>query len=182
MKLLLLISSIVILSSCKKGADPNDQNNPVTPAEGSIEYRVNGNLFTIDNTKMLDSEYVTIRKEWSANIPTTRYIINEQKDANNFMAFTILTDSLLLANYHYDSIDQRNNAPTFSFNLGYNGLISSLFFNGDYLDVNISSYKNGRVSGTFTGKATPYSFTYGYGIKNSFVITEGKLNNIPVTY
>jgi len=49
--------------------------------------------------------------------------------------------------------------------------------------VKITSYTNARISGTFSGKFTP---TLGnlpdYSNKGTIIITDGKLNNIPVTY
>ena len=54
-----------------------------------------------------------------------------------------------------------------------------IFFNGDYLDVNISSYKDGQVSGTFAGKLTTIP-EIDYSKRGEILITEGKLNNVPV--
>jgi len=65
------------------------------------------------------------------------------------------------------------------FDISFNGEIGTLSFGGDNFDINISSYKNRQISGTFSGKL---SSTPDYNKRGNLVITEGVFNGIPVIY
>ena|ERR1035437_1003670 len=173
MKKLLYFITCITLFSCSK--DPNTPSG--TNASGSIQYKINGNLVVMDNVDLLTGQYVIFSKQLKGSVLTqTQYTLNAQKGANNFMIMTIITDSLKTINYHYDSL-----SSYLSFIIDYNGQASALLFKNDYFDVNITSYQNARISGTFTAKYTPYSTT-GFGQYGSTLITEGKLNNVQVVY
>lgn len=169
----------IIFFSCSK-----DTNNPspVPSATGSIQYKVNGQLIVIDNVDLLSGQYAIFAKQLKGIIPETRYLLNAQKGINNFIAFTIVTDSLHQMNYHYDSLSVKDIFISFSFTNNSNGQLAGLLFNGDYFDINISSYKNSRVSGTFTAKISPFSTSFDYNKRGSVIISEGVLNNIQMTY
>ena len=109
-------------------------------------------------------------------------MLNAQKGLNDLFTLTLVTDSLNTTNYHYDSVYNYVNAGSFIVTLLASGQQSAFFFDGDYLDVNITSHNNGRISGTFSGKLTPLNGGLDYRSKSSVVITGGKLNNIPVIY
>ena len=168
MKKLLYFITCITLFSCSK--DPNTPSG--TNASGSIQYKINGNLVVMDNVDLLTGQYVIFSKY----LLPTFYVLGAQKGANNRMSAIIVTDSLKTINYHYDSL-----SSYLSFIIDYNGQASALLFKNDYFDVNITSYQNARISGTFTAKYTPYSTT-GFGQYGSTLITEGKLNNVQVVY
>src|SRR4029079_5326099 len=109
----------------------------------------------------------------------TRYLLNAQKKTDNVILTTIVTDSLHEINYHYDSAYNAANAGFFEFTLESQGIVSSLYISGDYIDINITSYKNSRVSGNFTAKVSPLS---DYNTRGTVLITDGVLDNVPVTY
>jgi len=105
-------------------------------------------------------------------------MIEGQKGANNALLFAVTTASLKETSYHYDSTFN----PAFvNFILYYNGQESALLFSSDVFDINISSYKNGHITGTFTGKLTPFSGST-FGERGTTIITEGVINNVSVIY
>lgn len=170
--------------SCSK--DATGPNGSVS-GSGSIEYKVNGNFLKIENVNIQNGEGVVFAKQLQGSIiPATRYILNGQKGVNNFIGFAIVTDTLQSKEYHYDSTLIDNDLSKYSFTFDYNGQIAGLFFNGDYFDVNITSYKNSRISGTFSAKFTPLPGIGGgnidYNARGSIVITDGKLNDVQVIY
>ena len=178
MKILLYTPILCIaLLSCSK--DKTNQT-PAQSASGLIQYKVNGNLIVMDNTNILNNEGAIFAKQLKGSLlPETRYLLNAQKGTTNIILTAIVTDSLHQINYHYDSTYAQSNPIVFSFTLDYNGDVSSLNFNGDYFDVNISSYKNSRVTGTFSARLSPLS---DYIHRGSVLITDGVINNVPVTY
>lgn len=183
MKKLLFI--LLIFCSCNKDKNNPDNNN--TSGSGSISYKVNGSLVTMDNANLLNGEGVVFAKQLKGTIiANTRYLLNAQKGVNNFFGFTITDDSLKLQSYHLDSSLIQGNALQNMSSMMFNGQMASIFYKGDVFDVKISSYSNSRISGTFSGKFTPLGsitgFGYDYANKGTILITEGKLNNIPVTY
>lgn len=170
---------LLALISCSK--PKNDTEN--TNVSGSISYTVNGTTITMNNVDISTGEGVVIAKQLKGDlISSTRYLLNAQKGLNNFLGVVIISDSLKVAGYHCDSTQLDNLNFMAVDNLNYNGQISSLYYNGDYLDVQITSYKNNRVSGTFSGKFTPQKNVFDYAFHGTVVITDGKLNNVPVIY
>jgi hypothetical protein len=176
MKKLLYFITCITLFSCSK-----DSNTPSgTNASGSIQYKVNGNLIVIDNVDILSGQYAIFYKLLKGStLVETVYELNAQKGANNVLAFALVSDSLKQISYHYDSIDVFTNPTAFNFALGYNGQLGAIFYNGDMLDVNISSYKNSRITGTFSAKLSPGS---DYNQRGTVLITEGVINNVQVVY
>lgn len=184
MKNIFLALCSLIIFSCSKDA-PGPDNS--VSGSGSIEYKVNGNFFKIENVNIQNGEGVIFAKQLKGSvIPATRYLLNGQKGANNFIGFAIVIDSLQSREYHYDSALIHTGISKYSFTFDYNGQIAGLFFNGDYFDVNITSYKNSRISGTFSAKFTPLPGIGGGGLnynsRGSIVITDGKLNEVQVIY
>ncbi|HEY9362745.1 MAG TPA: hypothetical protein VIQ00_05760 [Chitinophagaceae bacterium] len=183
MKNVILILCSLFILSCSKDATGPDNS---VSGSGSIEYKVNGNLFKIENVNIQNGESVVFAKQLQGSIiPATRYLLNGQKGVNNFIGFAIVTDSLQSKEYHYDSTLIHTGISKYSFTFDYNGQIAGLFFNGDYFDVNITSYKNGRISGTFNAKFTPLAGAGGglnYNSRNSIAVTDGKLNDVQVIY
>lgn len=173
MKYILPIIAIIFFS-CKK--DPSTPSG--TNASGSIEFKVNGGAMVMDNVDLLTGQYVLFYKQLQGIAPKTRYLLNAQKGANNILGFTIVTDSLQKTNYHYAGALNLGE----SFALDYNGQISGILSQGDYLDINITDYRNGRISGNFTAVFTPTSIPPGVGQPGSVKVTEGKINNVQVIY
>lgn len=178
MKKLLLFPIIFIsMLSCSKPNITESINQPISE-NGSIQYKVNGELAVIDNVNYMGAQYVLCAKQIRGLIlPKTRYLLNAQKGVNNLFIFPIVTDSLQQKHYHSDSTTGGGLVTLTLFN----GNESAIVFSADYLDVNIASYKNSRISGTFTGRFTPLSSST-FGVPGSIFITEGIINNVQVIY
>ncbi len=174
----MLFFAITIFSSCSKNS------NTTSPSidEGSFQYKVNGNLVTINNGN-ISSEYAVFFKILRGNlIQNTSYMFNGQKGSNNVFVFGIQSDSLSIRTYTYDSTyASSSNILT---TMTYNGQQSLLFYNGDNLSINITSYLNGFISGNFTAKFTPItnSPNIDYSKRGTTLITEGQFRNIKCTY
>jgi hypothetical protein len=87
-------------------------------------------------------------------------------------------------NYHYDSVAIYKSAGLKGELLTYtNGEQADLVYSSDYFDINITSYKNGRISGTFSAKYTPFPLTStSYDLRGTVLVTEGIINEVPVSY
>ena len=170
---ILLISAFI---SCKK--ENNNQNNSTGSTHGRIEYKINGQLQAYENLDAL-TQYALIYKRLSSVPQNNKYQINAFNGANTVMGSAIIIDSLRTGTYVIDSAASQ---LTYENNIRFNGIQSSIFFNGDNLTFNITSHSNGRVSGTFTGKLTPLNGTFNYADKSTTVITEGKIDNVQVIY
>ena len=134
----------------------------------------------MDNANASNGENVVFAKQLKGNVlPATRYLMNAESGSNNVLLLSIASDSLQEINYYYDSIYQSSHPSELVFDISFNGEIGVLSFGGDNFDINISSYKNRKISGTFSGKL---SSTPDYNKRGNLVITEGVFNNIPVIY
>ena len=166
------------LFCCKKS---DTDNKPKTSA-GSIQYKVNGNLVVIDNVDT--SQYVTFCKRIFPPLPNIVYELLAQKSGlNNVIHFIIISGNLEPINYHYDIADVIDPNISFFCGINYNLIPSYVLWEGDYLDINISSYKNSRITGTFTAKLTPSPLNVsdnGWSQRGTTLITEGKLDNVKV--
>jgi hypothetical protein len=178
-KIISLLFLIAILTSCSK----NENNTVETIDDGAFQYKVNGNLITINGANVSSSEYSVFFKQLQGTIiPQTRYMFNGQKGNNNVWVFGIKTDSLKIQSYSFDSTYLSiSSIPT---TMTYNGLQSGLLYNGDNLKINITSYSNGLISGTFTGKFTPFpaSGLPNYSTRGNTIISEGEFKNIKCNY
>jgi hypothetical protein len=173
-----IIISAFCLLSCGKKKDSTPI--PTVNTTGSVSYKVNGIVVTIDNANILSGEGVIFAKQLKGSIlQATRYALNAQKGSNNALVLSIQTDSLQLIPYHYDSAAVSLNPGGLLFDLDFNGQIGALIFTGDTFDIEISSYQNSTISGTFSGKL---SSGPNYNSRGSILITEGEFKSIPVIY
>lgn len=178
-KIALLFTSVVLLFafSCKK------ENGSSLDSTGSIGYKVNGKSYSMSNVNLSNGEGVAFSKQLKGNlISETRYLFNAQKGSNNVILFSIVTDSLKSEKFHYDSASTQQDVLLFLASIMADGQQSMLLYGTDYLDIDISSYKNGHVSGSFSGKFTPLANGVDYNNRGTVDISEGKLNNVPVIY
>ncbi len=174
--LLSILLTVTIFSSCTR-------DTPSNLLDGSIQYKVNGSLVTISNQNITNGEYAVFFKQLQGTaIPHTRYMFNGQKGSNNGWVFGIQTDSLRTQNYTYDSTYL--NTSGIPCTMIFNGQMSSLFYSGDNLIINITSYYNSLISGNFSARFTPLPFggIPDYSTRGTTVITEGQFRNIKCTY
>jgi len=168
MKFFFLPFLVLILSCSQETPLPNTEN-------GTIKYKINGVQVTYtDSVSGYDAKATKLTTMW----PETRYLFEGRRGPSELFQVMIITDSLKPIQYRYDSTSY---APV---NIDHNSgaLLSSLYFNGDYFNVTITSYSNGKLSGFFTGRLSPYSILHDYNQRGSVAITEGLFTNLKVTY
>lgn len=182
MKILLTILLYITLFSCSRDTNNNLTNQIVQSAAGSVQYKVNGTLVVIDHVDLVRGQYTLFYKQLipGSALTETRYMLNAQSWADNILAFSIVTDSLNLVNYHIDSTSYVSSYYRHPFGLKYNGQHAAIIFSGDFFDLYITGYQNSRISGTFTAKLTAYSNTFRQ--PGSTIITEGIIHNVQVIY
>lgn len=171
---------IVSLLSCSKNDDSK------TIIEGTIKYKINGELVTYDNKSVESPELLDVAGSKSKVEPFNDpfYVIEGHSPFSNKELFQamIFTDSLMQMNYHMDTTDLDHYGVLMNIDHNYPQIQSSLHFAGDYVDITITSYSNGKVSGTFTAKLSPITdYYYEYNKRGSILITEGEFSNVKLT-
>ena len=147
--------------------------------DGTVQYKVNGNLFTIKDISISYVQHVMFAKQLQGTA-FPRYIFSGQKEPYNFLGFGIESDSLTVGNYTYDTTSYLFRQTNWVL---YNGAQSVLYYAGDNMSINITSYSNGFISGNFTAKFTPFSGTgLDYSKRGTTLITEGEFKNIKCVY
>lgn len=160
-KLLLLLIISISLFSCKK-----DQES--LQATGNISYKINGVSYNFSNGSV---KKIT----GTPGVTNTGYFM-QGFDDNNSANIIVITpsDTLKEKSYHLEY----GTAPTFTVGTkGYSILDAPAY----YVDVSISSYKNGYVSGTFSGKIT-HIVSLNPEVLEDADLTQGKFENLRVTY
>lgn len=171
----LLIALSILLSSCfkKSIADAmlESKNGPKITA--TFSYEINGTPVSVT---VKDADHQGIYPELQCQ-KNNGYVL--WCNTNDF-EFTFYTDSLKVGNYHYPSSFMNTYVLTYPATANYIGGPT------DYMDVNVTSYKNGHISGNFSGKLSPlvYQGPYSnvYGSPGSVVIKNGSFTNVPVVY
>ena len=170
----LLSLPLFIYLSCTPDT-PNTQ--PIQNDDTAIiKYKINGTIVKHINTETsgYDAKAVKQTTMW----PEIRYLFEGHIASTELFQVMVITDSLKQINYHYDST---NNTII---NIDHNSyaLESILYYNGDYFDVNITSYSNGKISGFFSGKLSPQTIPMDYTQRGTVLITEGEFINIGIRY
>jgi hypothetical protein len=167
-KTLLLLLVAAFVASCSKDTEING-NSPAT-----MQYKVNGELVTMTSAQA--GTPITFYKFQFSGSPT-----NYDLEGGGIAGFTILSDSLRVGNYVYDSASQY--LPAF---MSDGREQSALHFSGDNININITRYANGYISGNFTAKLSPTpaqrALLYDYSRKGTTLITEGLFTNVPCIY
>ena len=165
-----LLLAILFYSCSKKETGTN---------ESSFQYKVDGQLVTIDFNIAQSSGAVFARQMKSDIVPAARYQLNAQKGLNDVFIASIYTDDLKKGTYRYDSLGLIN------FNLTINSILSGgaqsmLYYSTDYLEFNFTSVSKSSASGTFSGKFTPVSGGLDYNNRSTVIISDGKFTNTPI--
>ena len=176
---LYIIFFLFINLSCSKnnsGSDPNISD------EGYVDFKINGSAVHIKYSNPV-YHYVLFFQKIPPITTGTRYSLSGGDEENSSIDLNIFTDSLETKNYHYDSLDvERSYVYVITLRITYSNQTSVIHYKGDFVDINISSYKGSRISGTFTGQLTPQLNTGGFGTAGSINITEGKISEVKVIY
>jgi len=169
----IFILFLIPFFSCEKDSTPDP-----SAVKGRVQYKVNGELVVIDHVNMISNQYCVFVKTIVGTPGETEYHFAASNGQDPTVAMTVKTDSLQIKNYHlnYDS------ASPLLFYLKHKGLNASLFSSGDQVDMNITSYKDGLISGTFTATLTPTPDNPAGHEANSIKITEGTISNVDAVY
>ena len=182
MKLYIITTVAAILfSSCLKQSIPDamlaaknsDGQGRVT---ATLSYEVNGDAvnISVNDADNQDRNYYTLGCSKSGN-----YVL-EALSSSGELAFVFYTDSLTTGNYIYTGVYGD------FFMLSYNGTNEYVHVPSDSMSFNITSYKDGHISGNFSGQLTPLitasNINNIYGTSGSVLITNGSFQNVPVFY
>lgn len=170
----------IFFSSCLTKSIPDamlsTKDGQGSNTTATMRYEVNGNPVTIAVTDADNQNpgYYTLSCSKSSF-----YILSGVSNSGE-ITFMFYTDSLSEKNYRYDRMYGE------MFFLDYNGTAEYVAGPTDYMSFTITSYKNGRISGNFSGQLTPL-ITAGnpvntYGPRGSVLITNGSFQNVPVLY
>jgi hypothetical protein len=182
MRLYLITAVIpILLSSCLKQSIPDamlaSQNSGGQGgATATLSYKINGNAvnISVSNAHSQNPNYYTLGCTKSAG-----YSLDGISSSGE-ITFTFYTDSLTIGNYKYTG-----NYGDMYF-ISYNGQDEYAHVASDSMSFNITSYKNGLISGNFSGQLTPMisagTLNNTYGAPGSTLITNGSFQNVPVFY
>jgi len=174
----IVLALVAFFSSCSKGG--TSAPPPPPPVIDTIaQYKLNGNLVVITNKDSTSGKIAVFHKYVNGSwFHLTEYTFNADVDDNNFLDFDIVTDSLTTTNYYRDINSGNDKNPGGCANNGIPCYVSS---GGDYVNINITSYSNGWVSGNFTAKLTPFQQNVP-SQPGSIMITEGQFKNVKCIY
>ena len=171
----------ILLSSCLKQSIPDAMIAAQHPGvqggtTATMSYKINGNTvnISVDDADNQNPAYYTLGCSKSGN-----YVLDGVGSSGE-CTFSFYTDSLTIGNYKYTA----NYGDMFF--VSYNGSNEYVHIGTDSMSFNITSYKNGHISGNFSGQLTPM-VTEGipnntYGASGSVLITNGSFQNVPVFY
>ena len=170
-----------ILSSCLKQSIPGAMLASKNPggqggATATLSYKINGNAVNISvkDAESQDTNYYTLGCTKSAG-----YVLDGLSSSGE-ITFIFYTDSLTIGNYNYTG-----NYGDMYF-VSYNGQDEYAHVSSDSMSFNVTSYKNGLISGNFSGQLTPLISAGNpnntYGVPGSTLITNGSFQNVPVFY
>ena len=173
-----LLLSIIILASCKKESEASS-------SRGKLSYKLNGELITYEE-KGDRSPSLRLAKLNPINFGEPAYELVANNSLEDNLQLLLYTDSLKTINYRYDSTDVQSHALIIDVSHDSPELLAGrVVFVGDFLNVTITSYANGKISGNFSARLSPYSRfsnSYNYQDKGSVIVTEGQFSNVKVFY
>lgn len=178
--LTIAVMAILLLSSCLKQSIPDamlaSQNSG---GHGNItatlSYKINGNVvnISVNDADNQNPTYYTLGCTKNSGFYNLDGLSNTGETT-----FSFYTDSLAIGNYKYTG----NYGDMFF--LSYNGTNEYVHVASDSMSFNITSYKNGHISGNFSGQLTPLvdANNNTFGAPGSVLITNGSFQNVPIFY
>jgi len=171
---LIIASAALVLSSCLKQSIPDAMLgiSKQKKIKATLSYEVNGTpvAVTVD-----DADH---QPEYSRRLyceKSSAYLVDAISDFYGELTFTLFTDSLKVGSYSYP-----NYAGVGFFITDYQGP-NFVYSATDYMNVNVTSYEDGHISGNFSGLLTPM-INNSYGLSSSVSIKNGSFSNVPVFY
>lgn len=171
----------ILFSSCLKQSIPDamlaaKNSGGQGPVTATLSYKVNGDAvnISVNDADNQDRNYYMLGCSKSGN-----YAL-EALSSSGELAFVFYTDSLTTGNYIYTGVYGD------FFMLSHNGTNEYVHVPSDSMSFNITSYKDGHISGNFSGQLTPLitpsNINNIYGPSGSVLITNGSFQNVPVFY
>jgi hypothetical protein len=170
---LILFTITVLLSSCLKQSIADAMLDSTKGETATLSYDINGTAvkLSVSDADNRSGGYYTL-----ACYKSNAYHFSGVTDLGEF-TFTFYTDSLKVGNYKYTA------TQAYITDFGYPCYMAGPT---DNMNINVTSYKNGRISGNFTGQISPALMQgpYGpvFGTYGSVVIKNGLFSNVPVIY
>ena len=182
MKFYFVAAAICLLfSSCLKQSIADAMLHPkgseAAGTTATLSYELNGNpvKLTVANAGNQDPNAYTL-----GCTKTPGYYSFSGLNITGETNFLFYTDSLTTIKYTYTG----NYGDMFF--ISYNNQDEFVHVAADFLSFTITSYNNGRISGTFSGQLTPLisasTINNTYGAPGSILITNGVFENVPVFY
>ena len=173
---LMLITTTIILSSCLKQSIPDAMINKSVGITATLSYEINGKLVSI-SVKNAGNQVPGFRKLYCEK--SNGYVLSAINNDGDF-DFTFYTDSLKVGNYKYTGNYFGVYVTTFE------GKSQYIYGATDNMNFNVTTYKDGYISGNFSGQLTP-AISQGYpnnvyGPSGSVLIKNGSFINVPVFY
>ncbi|MES1197692.1 MAG: hypothetical protein ABUL41_00255 [Chitinophagaceae bacterium] len=179
MKIYLIITTIAIsLSSCLKQSisDAMLGTSKKTSITATLSYEINGNLVSI-TVNDVDNQPPGFRTLYCEK--SNGYLLSAVSNSGE-LVFTFLTDSLKVGSYNYPG----NWGPTYV--TDFQGRPQYVYSSTDNMSFNVTTYKDGHISGNFSGRLTPLISAGNpnniYGTPGSVLIKNGSFNNVPIVY
>lgn len=171
----LLFALAVLASSCFKQSIADAMLQKTEGPTATIQYEINGKRLSLS---VKGSENQPPLYKLSCQ-KAGGYVLSGMVGEIDFV-YTFYTDSLKAGNYEYTI----NYGP--SYVTTFEGRPQYVYGPTDHMRFTVTSYKEGRISGTFSGQLTPAVRvgTVGnvYGTPGSVVIKNGTFSNVPVIY
>ena len=171
---IIMAAVTALFSSCLKQSIADAMLN--TPQDtkkitATLSYEINGTPITIT---VPDADRQRMGNRILYCEKSNGYIFSGVRGSEDFI-FTFYTDSMKVGNYKHLSSYGNVYVTT------YQGRPQYVYAAGDNMDFNVTNFKDGHISGNFTGRLTPWT-NPGYGPSGSVQITKGVFTNIPIFY
>lgn len=178
---LILITIFIFLTSCLKQSIPDAMLAAKRESTGggtaTLSYEVKGTpvQISVPNAANQTPGYRTLSCEKHPG-----YYALSGISSTGEIAFLFYTDTLILGDYTY------NGSYGEEFFMSYNNENQYTVVATDYLTFSVTSYENGRISGSFSGQLTPMisdgNGGFEHGPYSSTKVTKGVFQNVPVFY
>lgn len=182
MKLFLVTAVIsILLSACLKQSIPDamlakENSGGQGDVTATLSYKISGNAvnLTVPDAESQDPNSYTLGCTKFGG-----YIFDAETSTGEF-TYNFFSDSLTVGHYSYFG------SYGDMFFIDYNGQDEYAHYATDSMSFNVTSYKNGLISGNFSGQLSPLvsasTINNIYGAPGSILITDGSFQNVPVFY
>lgn len=166
-----ILSLIAMIASCKK-----DNSGP-SFSDGTLQFTVHDSVVNVLNLLAPIGQSVVCEKQLQAATGTsTRYRFTAATGYGTVLIFSVPTDSLKVGDYTADVNSVRTTGAPY--NVLLNKTNSGILLGDDNMHIHISSYSQGYISGTFTGKLSPTEAQGDITLQGTTVITNGTFKSV----